>query len=130
MLATMHYSRRATAALSRGEPGYDPDSLDVDPPAPSAQLAANAHQLHRYLTCETDCRCGAVVRVGERRCSKCGACSECGYFGCRAGAVSCDYAIGLRWERYVERVAPLVRVATAVFAYTAQVSEPTRRAVA
>lgn len=105
-----HYSRRAVATLSRGDT-VDCESYDLSPPSPDAQLAANARQLHRYLTCETDCRCGAVVQVGERRCSKCSACAECGYFGCRSGAVSCDYAIGLRWDRYVERVAPLVRVA-------------------
>lgn len=105
-----HYSRRAQAAIHRGEP-IDCESYDVSPPSAGAQLAANARQLHRYLTCETDCRCGAVVRVGERRCSKCSACSECGYLGCRAGATSCEWAIEQRWCRYVARVEPLTRVA-------------------
>lgn len=109
---TPHFSARAAAARLRGEPGYDPDSYDVSPPSAGAQLRANAQQLHRHLTCETGCRCGAAVRVGERRCQKCGACAECGYVGCRAGAVSCDYAIELRWSRYVDRVAPFVQVAS------------------
>ncbi len=114
MIVVAHHSSRAAAALLRGEPGYDPDSYDVSTPSADAQLRANARQLHRYLTGETECRCGAVVRVGARRCSACGSCAECGYFGCRAGAVSCEQAIEQRWARYVARVAPLVRVASLV----------------
>lgn len=84
-----------------GRPSHDP------------QLAANARQLHLYLTGETTCVvCSTVIVAGGRRCPnpRCGACASCGAFSCRAGYVPCEEAIEARFQRYVARVAPLVLV--------------------
>lgn len=75
---------------------------------------ANAKQLHRYLTGELACRCGAALPVGARRCHACGRCAECGSVYCRAGRVTCEDDVEQRWQAYRARVAPLEILAAAV----------------
>lgn len=82
--------------------------------ADPGQLRANALQLHRRLTGESVCRCGAPLSAGERRCSSCGRCTECGSVYCRAGRVTCEDDAEQRWQRYRARVAPLERIAALV----------------
>lgn len=96
----------ATTLPSPATPTPDDDLAGAHP-----QLVANARQLHRYLTGDSTCACGETVKVGARRCSACGACSECGSVYCRAGYVPCEEAIEARFQRYVARVAPLLLVA-------------------
>lgn len=94
--------------------GADMSHFGVNSPQGlSGQHRANAQQLHQYLTGETTCVvCSAVLAAGARRCPnpRCGACAECGAFGCRAGTVSCEHAIEQRFQRYRARVAPLAVV--------------------